>query len=192
MNRYLIPIFLVLLCLVPDAWCQTDVQLYSDEDWQYFGSGANGQRRSQRFSPTESTPNSLDPLDAFTRVGLRIQLDAGEGLVGQVQLFAWDTDYATTIGGPVLASASFNSPGPADIWWQITAPSPQPASGQYLLSLNITTVTGTDFGLRKSTANDGGPNNDAYNEASLKTDREYQVRIFDAAPPAAVDAWELY
>jgi hypothetical protein len=191
MSRYLISIFLVLLCLAPEAWCQTDVQLYSDEDWQLFGPGANGQRRSQRFSPTESTPTSVNSGDTFTRVGFRIQLDGGEGLTGQLQLFAWDTDYATTIAGPTLAAASFNSPGPADIWWQITASSPQPASGQYLLSLLVGTVTGADFGLRKSTADDGGPNNDAYNAATLRTDREYQVRIFDATSPS-VEAWELY
>jgi hypothetical protein len=191
MSRYCVPIFLVLLCLAPEAWCQTDVQLYSDEDWQYFGPGANGQRRSQRFSPTESTPTSISPTDTFTQLGFRFALDGGEGLTGWLQLFAWDTDYATTIAGPVLAQAAFNLGGPVDVWLPITASSPQLGSGQYLLSLLVDTVTGTDFGLRKSTSNDGGPNNDAYNAATLKTDREYQVRIYDVTG-SAVDDWSLY
>lgn len=193
MSRYCVPIFLVLLCLALEAWCQTDVQLYSDEDWQYFGSGANGQRRSQRFSPSESTPTSIDPTDTFTEVGFRFQLDADEALSGTLQLFAWNTDYATTIAGPVLGQSGFviGAPWAIDVWVWTVASSPQSGSGQYLLSLLIGTVTGTDFGLRKSTANDGGPNNDAYNAATLRTDREYQVRIYDVTGPAVHD-WSLY
>jgi len=160
------------------------VGLYSEDGFQYFGPGANGQRRSQHFSPTQSTPNTLsDPQ--FDSAGFRITTDAGEALTGTLELYVWNTDIATTVAGPILGSVPVNVSGAFDAYIDVPV-APQPASGQYLLSLLVGTVTGADFGLRNSNSNDGGPNNDAYNATGIKTDREYQVRLNGVPEPVSL------
>jgi hypothetical protein len=165
-------------------------ELYSADDFQYFGPGANGKRRSQHFSPTESTPTALGGADTFRDASYRIALDSGESLTGTLYLYTWTGDYATTIAGTPLGSVAVSESGPVDTWITVSASSDQAATGQYLLSLLVGTVTGTDFGLYRSASDDGGTNNDAYNDASLKTDREYQVQLAGGTLP--ITNWELY
>jgi hypothetical protein len=166
------------------------VGLYSDDDYQYFGPGAEGKRRSQHFSPTESTPNALGGpgQTSFDFAAIEVTLDLGESLTGTLELYAWNTDYTTTIGGTPIAWSSWTIPGPMTTTLALYF-APQEADSsddQYLLSLLVDTVTGTDFGLRRSNSNDGGPNNDAYNDSGIKTDREYQVWLNPVPEPTSL------
>jgi len=160
------------------------VELYSDEDYQFFGPAAAGKRRSQHFSPSESTPNALvDPL--FDSAGFWFETDDISTVSGTLELYVWNTDYSTTIAGVPIASMAVNLGSGHDGYVDLSF-SPQPTSGQYLLSFLVGTVTGEDFGLRRSNSDDGGPNNDAYNDATLKTNREYQVRLNGVPEPATL------
>jgi hypothetical protein len=190
MKRKFVVCFLAVFLCGATAAEATVVGLYSDDDYQYFGPGANGKRRSQHFSPTESTPNALGGpgQTAFNSAAFEVTLDAGEALTGRLELYAWNTDYSTTIGGTPIAWADLNLMGPVTTQQQLFFP-PQEADSsddQYLLSLLVGTVTGTDFGLRRSNSNDGGPNNDAYNDSGIKTDREYQVWLNAVPEPSSL------
>jgi hypothetical protein len=166
------------------------VGLYSDDDYQYFGPGANGQRRSQHFSPLESTPNALGGpgQTAFDSAAFEVTLDAGEALTGTLELFAWNTDFSTTVGGTPIASGAVNLAGPITTQIQLNFAAQEADSNddQYLLSLLVGTVTGADFGFRRSNSNDGGSNNDAYNGTGIKTDREYQVWLNAVPEPSSL------
>lgn len=174
----------VLLCGGLAAADTGLVDLYSADDYQYFGSGANGKSRSQHFSPAESTPTTLDDPQ-FDSAAFKIALNDGEALAADLMLYSWNTDYTTTIGGAPIASMGVNLSGPFDDWVTLAC-APQDASGQYLLRLAVGTVTGIDFGLFRSNSNDGGANNDAFNDSGIKTDREYQVRLNGVPEPSAL------
>ena len=173
----------------------TLVSLYSDEDYQYFGAAAAGKRRSQHISPTQSTPNAIGGVGqtSFDSAGLWFTLDAGEAVTGTLSLYAWNTDYTTTIGGASIASTAVNLSGVYDAFVDLSFAAQEADSNddQYLLSFLVGSVTGADFGLRRSDSNDGGSNNDAYNDSGLKPDREYQVRLNATPEPTTLSLLAL-
>jgi hypothetical protein len=196
MNRYtcLAAVLLLVAGVAGEVYAQK-LELYSDEDYQYFGAGAIGKSRSQRFSPTTSTPNSLSPSNTFTGVGMYVRIGiSGESANVTLRLYEWNTDYSTTIAGPVLAGPDvFDISTTSPQWIEVTPSTPLAASGSYLLRCTVNGVTyvSSGFGIRRSNGNDGGPGNDAYNDADLKTDREYQIRL-TLPPSTSVEQWELY
>ena len=196
MNRY--ACFAAVLFLVVGVAGEVygqKFELYSGEDYQYFGTGAIGKSRSQRFSPTTSTPNSLLPSDTFTAVGMYVRMGtSGESANVTLRLYAWNTDYNTTIAGTVLAGPDiFDITTSSPEWIEVTPSAALSAGGSYLLrcTVNSMTYVSAGLGIGRSNSDDGGPGNDAYNDADLKTDREYRVRL--ALPPStSVEQWELY
>lgn len=196
MNRLCVLSVVLLSLAASAAWAQR-VELYSAEPalYQYFGTGALGKSRSQHFSPTTSTPNSLSPSDTFVSAGAYVRMGTtGESANVTLRLYEWNTDYDTTIIGPILAGpVDFDITSFTPQWIELTSTTPLAASESYLLrcTVNSMTYVSAGFGIWKSGSDDGGPGNDAYNDNSIKTDREYQVRL--TVPPAtAVEQWELY
>jgi hypothetical protein len=160
------------------------ISLYSDDDYQYFGPAANGKRRSQHFSPTQSSPNTLaDP--SFDSAGMWFETDELSTVSGTLELYTWTGDPGSSVGGTPIASSPVNLGTGYDGYIDLLF-APQPASGQYFISFLVGTVTGQDFGLRRSASDDGGTNNDAFNDTGIKTDREYQVRLNGVPEPATL------
>lgn len=167
------------------------VDLYSFDDVQLSASGST--TRAQHFSPTESTPNALLPTDLFDWAALGIVIQGNDTLGGTLSLYTWNTNYATTKLGAALASAPVSLTGPgsgsAVHYIPLTPAVPLSASGQYMIELAVTSygATGTSgWGLERSNSNDGGTNNDAFNNGSLQTNREYQVRLNVVPEPATL------
>lgn len=165
----------------------TFVKLYDDQDYQIFGTASIGGTRSQHFSPSESTPNSIS--QAFNEAGFWIRLDtATEALNINLKLYPWVTNYATSVAQtPIAQMNNIALSYPFDGWVMLTFPQ-QPASGQYLLDLYVNNYVMPDTGwqLRKATADNGGPNNDAFNNGVVNTTREYQVGLTLVPEPASL------
>ena len=163
------------------------IQLYSLElnDPQYSASGST--TRGQHFSPTQATPNPLSGTGNqvfFAAAALGIGVQNTDTLQGTLSLFAWNTDYATSVGGAALGSAPVNLTGPGSgaqtTWLDIVPAAPLAAASQYLLHLQITGYVNsgtTGWYLERSSSDDGGTNNDAFNNGSAASSREYGVRL---------------
>lgn len=198
MNRYgcLATVLLLVAGVAGEVYGQK-IELYSAEPglYQYFGTGAIGKSRSQHFSPTTSTPNSLSPSDTFVAAGAYVRMGtSGESANVTLRLYQWNTDYDTTITGPILAGpADFDITSFTPQWIELTSTTPLAASDSYLLrcTVNSMTYVSAGFGIWKSGSDDGGPGNDAYNDNTLKTDREYQIRL-TLPPSTSIERWELY
>lgn len=176
-----------LLCGAMAAQAEL-VELYSPEDYKVQGSGSIGKTRSQRFNATMSTPNSVPAGNYFDKAAMRLNLDPGECWTFRIRLFAWNTNIATTLAGtPIATSADVTYTGPDTQWLEITFPA-QPVAGDYLLSLYTVSMSQMTigYGIYESNQNDGGPNQDAYSDTGLKTDREWQVRLNVVANPSCV------
>jgi hypothetical protein len=162
------------------------IQLYSLDDLQYSGGGA-GTTRGQHFSPTQATPNGLSGTGSesfFDAAALGIGVQDTDTLQGTLYLFTWNTDYSTSIGGTALGSTPVNLAGPGSgaqtTWLDVAPAAPLAASGQYLLHLEITGYSSpgtTGWYLERSSSDDGGPNNQAFNNGSAASSREYGVRV---------------
>jgi len=191
MSRLLFGVFLLIVCCVGQGWCQLpDWQLYSDEDFQYSGTGAIGSSRSQRFNPTTATPNPTS--NQFVEAGMYLQMGAaGESANVTIRLFNWVTDFNTTVAGTPIAGPATFDVSTTPVWYKVTSAGPLAANGDYLLqcSINSMTFVSTGFGVRRSNSNDGGTGNDAYNGSTVQTNREYQVGLWF---PPSVESWELY
>lgn len=170
----------------------TLVDLYSEDDAVLAGSAANGHTRNQRISPTQSTPNSIGGpgQESFDSVAMHIgYTDPTESGTVRLRLFAWSVDISTTLAGaPIADTGDFAVPAPSDLWLTLSLPAPQPATGQYLVSLLIVSTSQNPAGLRiyRSNSNDGGTNNDAYHDTTLRTDREFSVRLNAMPEPASL------
>lgn len=168
------------------------VDLYSAEDNQLSASGST--TRAQRFSPTQSTPNSLLGTDLFDMAAMGIFLQSTDTLGGTLSLYTWNTDYATTKAGAALGSTPVNLAGPGGggsvvHWLNVTPGGNLAASGQYMIELAVTSYgnSGTSgWGLVRSNSDDGGPNNVAFNNGSAASAREYQVRLGVVPEPATL------
>lgn len=175
------------------------IELYSAEDFQYSGTGAIGSQRSQQFSPSESTPNSANPLNPaealFDSVGMKFKMGApGENATITLSVFSWQGNYASTLGSaPLAQQANINLPSGFENWIDLSLSTPQPTSGQYLISAHINSMTyiNTGFGVWRSNSNDGGPNNTAYNGSTAQSNREYQVRLNVVPEPASLALFGL-
>jgi len=195
MKQVVLSMFLLVL-VAAQAPAQT-VELYSAEPglFQYSGPGAVGSSRSQQFTPTTSTPKSLPATASFSYVGmyLRVGLDT-ESTNVTMTLYQWDTDFDPTIlGTPLAGPSTFDVTNTAPEWYDIEAAAPLTADDSYLLlcEINSMNYVSSGFGIWKSDSDDGGPGNDAYNGNSIKTDREYQVRL-TIPPSTSAAGWELY
>ena len=152
---------------------------YPGDYYQLFGTASIGKARSQHFCPTLAQ-NPLLATDTFDRAGFKVRLEtAGEILTFNLKLFAWNTDYATTIAGaPIGQTLNVVKTTPAEDWVYVDC-APQSAAGQYLLYLYVVNYQNADTGwqLYKRYDNMGGTNNDAFNDATLQTTREYIVDL---------------
>ncbi len=186
----------VSACMASEALA---LELYSAEDYQYAGTGAVGSERSQRFSPSESTPNSVNPLDPteafFDAAAMKFKMGAaGESAQIDLTLYPWVTDYNTSLAQtPIAQITDLVLPSGFEDWVELSLTTPQSSSGQYLISAHIDSMVyvSAGFGVYRSNSGDGGPNNDAYNGSSVKTDREYQVRINPMPEPATLSLLAL-
>jgi len=173
------------------------IELYSAETglFQYFGTAAQGKSRSQHFTPTTSTPVSLPGASAFYKAGMFLRVGAdGESANVTLTLYRWVTDYDTTIlGTPLAGPLAVDVTSTTAQWFDVESAAPLSAADSYLLRCTINTMTyvSAGFGIWKSGADDGGTGNDAYNDNTLRTDREYQVRL-TLPPSTSVSNWELY
>ncbi len=186
---------LVVLLVAAGAADAAMMVLYPDENIQLSASGST--TRSQHFSPTEAVQplSGSGSQEFFKSAGFAIGMRDSDNLQGTLSLYAWNTDYSTTVAGSPLGTTSVNLTGPgagqpAQVTWvDVVLSSPVAASGQYLLDLVVTGYTQNPGGspgwsLQKMDSGNGGPNNDAFNNGSIKTDREYLVRV-DAVPEPA-------
>jgi hypothetical protein len=181
---------LLTMTMIAEA---TLIELYSADDYQYFGTGAVGADRSQRFSPSQSTPNSLNPgvpaTAQFDRAAMKLRMGtAGESANVNLTLYPWVTDYATSLAQtPIAQLTNLVLTYPSDDWVELSF-APRNSSGQYLLSAHINSMTyvSVGFGVYRSNSNDGGTNNDAYNNSTMQTNREYQVRLNAVPEPVTL------
>lgn len=192
MSKFTFVLLILFVCVTGVSWGQT--YLYSTEAIQWSGSGSTN--RSQHFSPSESTPNALAPGANFDEVAFELNIDGASNVQGNLYLYNWNTDWnTTTAGAPIVSQTGLSFNGPLADWVLVLqAPSPLSAANQYLLRWEVTSWTpdgggSIGWGLLKSDSDDGGPNNDAYNNSSIGSAREYQVRV-DLLP--GVENWELY
>lgn len=167
------------------------VDLYAADNWIIFGTNSIGHTRSQHFSPLQSTPVALAPTEMFYESALKLRLDVtGETLTYNLRLFNWNTDYNTTVlGAPIATSMGNTRVGPYEDYIGVTS-GLLPAAGQYLLQIEVLNyimpVGDTGWNLWRSQANNGGTNNDAFNDATLRTDREYQIRLNVVPEPGSL------
>lgn len=182
---------LAIVTVVSAAQSQAPHDLYNAVDYQYSGTGAIGGFRSQRFSPTTAVnPYSSD----FNLVEMNMRMGvAGESSNVTLRLYAWDTDYNTSVAGPVLAGpATFDITSTTGQWFGVSSATDLPAGASYLLECRVNSMTYVSSGLGhfRQPDNNGGTNNDAYTATTgPRTDREYAVRLTLEAP---VENWELY
>lgn len=170
----------------------TDVLLYNV-------TGAAGQsnyprRRSQHFSATQSTPNSVAPGYLFNAAAMQVDVAAGSTWKFILELYRWDTDYATTLVPANLLGATSETTVSGETKWLIVdmSSNPQDVSGQYLLSLNVTSGDSTPCNiLNYDGVGNGGTNNDAFTDATLRTDREFNVRLTVYPNPACVTPFTI-
>ena len=178
--RFLIAVVVCLLIAVPAG--ADLLELYSFDDVQY-GAGAS-KARSQMFSPTESTPdNGLIAGDLFDQVGMKLDVSDGESITFDLKLFAWNTDYGTTIAGTPIAQSLGVSISNAFYDYITVDCAPQDAGGVYLIQCYISAFSGENWGFARSSSGDGGTNNEAFNDSGMKTDREYQVQLQTVVVP---------
>jgi len=174
----------ILFCgaLVAEA---AEIGLYDAYGYRY--SGASGlKQRSQHFSPSESSPNTLSAgFDAVSAMVETTGLD--EALTGTMSLYTWAGDWGSTVApGNLIATSAVNvAQGQTGVKITLSGFGVLSETGQYLMYLNVGANAGTTgWGLwADHDNNSGGPNNDAYNDASKKTDREYQVFLNEAEIP---------
>lgn len=163
---------------------------YPGDYYQLFGTGSIGASRSQRFAPTTAM-NPLQPTDLFDKAGFNVRLETtGERLTYDLRLYVWNTDYATTIAGaPIGQNLGIVNTAYFEDWVYVTC-APQSAAGQYLLRLTVINYENPDTGwqLGKRPDNNGGVNNDAYNDTTLRTDREYIVDVNIVPEPSSLAA----
>lgn len=183
----LLGVCLAILALATAANAAS-VELYNADNYIIFGTGSIGHARSQLFSPSESTPNKLAATDFFDSAAMKIRVDtATEALNINLSLFSWTGDYASTVAStPIARRTSIAMTAPFDDWVALTFPK-QAATGKYLMQIwvNSYTMPAGDGGwnLWRSQLSDGGPNNAAYNDGSVGSSREYQVKLNVASVP---------
>jgi len=162
-----------------------DIGLYNAYGYRY--SGPSGlKQRSQHFSPSESIPNTLSA--DFDAVSAMVETTGlSEALTGTMSLYTWAGDWSSTVQpGNLIATTSVNvAQGQTGVKITLSGFAPQSRLGQYLMYLNVGASSGTTgWGLwADHDNNSGGPNNDAYNDSSIKTDREYQVFLNEVPEP---------
>jgi len=171
------------------------MDLYSFDDYQYSTSGST--KRAQRFTPTTSTPNFMLSTELFDSAAMGVRLQDNDVLGGAMKLYTWQGSWSSTSGNAtaLLASAPVSLTGPglgtnAVSWITVLPPAALPATGSYMIELEVTSYTnsasGPGWSLVRSNSNDGGANNDAFNASdTVRTDREYQVRLNVIPEPAA-------
>jgi hypothetical protein len=176
----------------------TYVELYNDgppANEIALGKPAAGSRRSEHFSPTQSTPNALSgpSQTGFDKMAVWIRMDYADTVDVTLQLFNWVTNYTTSYAGTPIATSGatpLHLVGPLTGWYEISFPT-QAASGQYLMSALVGTVSyagnSLGWGLGISTADNGGTNNDAFNNASNTVlTREYRLRLNAVPEPVSL------
>lgn len=184
---------LLAVLLIGTVAQATYVELYNDgppASSIALGKPASGSRRSEHFSPTQSSPVSLSgpSQTGFDKMAVWIRMDFADTVDITLQLFPWVTNYTTSYGQTPIATSGatpLHLVGPSTGWYEISFPT-QPASGQYLMSVLVGSSTfaadSTGWGLGISAADDGGTNNDAFNNTSNTVlTREYRLRL-DAVP----------
>lgn len=168
--------------------------------YKVFGAANTpGKERAQVFNATTSTPNALATTDEFDSVSFEAcVLQTYTSISFSLALYNWNTNYATTIAGtPIGTSGLYTMTSGAKGGGTIVDLSeanrvvqtatvslaePVTANATYMLRLLVSSNDpdhnyGGNWGLLYSGSNSGGTNNDAYNDAAKKTDREYQIRL---------------
>jgi hypothetical protein len=159
------------------------VGLYNDDSYQYSGTGTK--TRSQHFSPSQSQNTLSDNFDSVTfMVDTRT---SGDSLEGTMYLYNWNTDYSTTVGGTPIGSVGIDvAVGQVDVTITLSGIGELNYQNQYLMQIVAGVDSGENWGLRRMGSNNGGTNNDAYNDASKKTDREYMVWLNQVPEPCTI------
>ncbi len=158
-----------------------------------YGQSSYPRRRSQHFSATQSTPNSVPVGYLFDKAAMRVEVQTGSTWTFALELYSWHTDYATTlVPANLIATTGDVTVSGETRWIEVDLTSnPQDASGQYLLSLNIKSGDSFPCSILYDPVGDGGTNNDAYTDATLRTDREFQVRLNVYPNPSCVTPFTI-
>jgi MYXO-CTERM domain-containing protein len=160
------------------------------------GTGANGAFRAQQFKPSDallSTPSVMATSDTFRTVSMWSM--AAVGVTGTVKLnvYAWNTNAATSVAGPVLGSSAVINlvPGAGPTEIKADLGSARAASGTYFAVLSLSNISGTGIDLNGIKSTTGvGSNQSAYhgtsaNVWSVPSAREYAVTVDTTPEPAA-------
>lgn len=192
MKKCFLLVFVLVLGLASAA-SSAPVILYSGPDASppLAGPAQNGLIRAQEFNAIDSTPdNGLATSATFTTAGIQCNITGTDTATLSMRLWLWNTNYATTIAGTPLAGPTVYNLTTTPTWCNVTSGTPLTVNATYLLTWDQSNIVGIGYTTQWSNSNDGGPNNDAFHNGTVQTNREYLVQIDGGSLP--VDDWMLY